>query len=148
MKKLWMVIAVVAVMLIGATVAFAAAAKTPAEIVAGLTGKTAAQAQEARQDGKSYGAQAAEANKLEAFKTERLEQYKLMLDEAVKEKRITQEKADTLYKNMQSRMAGCTGNGNGSGKGQGSGNGQGNGLGRGRGMGMAGNNADCANCGH
>lgn len=142
MKKLFIVIAVAAVMLVGATVAFAAAAKTPAEIVSGLTGKTVEQAQDARQAGKTYGAQAAEANKLAEFKAQRLEQYKIALDEAVKAKNLTQAEADKLYENMKARMASCTGNGTGAGRG--AGNGMGRGMGRGNGMGRMG--GGCGSC--
>ena len=144
MKKLFVVIAIVAVMLIGATVAYAATtAKTPAEIVSGLTGKTVEQVVDARQDGKTYGAQAADSNKLDEFKDQRLEQYKLALDEAVKEKRLTQAEADKLYENMKSRMAVCTGNGTGTGTRNGLGNGR-KGAGMGYGMGRMGGN--CGNC--
>lgn len=146
MKKLLIVITLAAIMLIGATVAYAAAAaKTPAEIISGLTGNTVEQVQEARQDGKTYGAQAVEANKLDEFKAQRLEQYKLALDEAVKEKRLTQPEADKLYETMKSRMDNCTGNGNGCGQGNGCGNGGRQGFGRGNGMGKMGGNCIAAN---
>jgi len=146
MKKLFVVIAVVVVMSIGATVALAATpAKAPAEIVSDLTGKTVDQVTEAREDGKTYGAQAAEADKLQEFKNERLAQYEIALDEAVQENRITQAEADELYETMGSRMDSCTGNGDGAGSNGGCGLGgmmrgsnRGNGLGR-----MSGN---CGNC--
>lgn len=145
MKKLMVIIAVVAVMLIGTTVALAAtAAKTPAEIASGLTGKTVEQVTDARKAGKTYGAQAADAGKLEAFKQERLAQYKLALDEAVKEKRLTQAEADKPYDAMKARMENCTGNGTGmcAGNGCGLGNGA-RGTGRGMGMGRAGGCGGC-----
>ena len=146
MKKLFVVIAVVVVLLIGATAALAATpAKTPAEIVAELTGKTVEQVSEARDSGKTYGAQAAEANKLQEFKDERLAQYETALEEAVKENRITQAEADELYETMKSRMDSCTGDGAGAGSMNGCGLGgmmrgsnRGNGPGR-----MSGN---CGNC--
>ena len=117
MKKTIIMVVMAAVLLAGsATVAFAADGwKTPAEIVAVLTGKTVDQAQADRQDGKSYGAQAAAADKLDEFTAERLAQYKLRLDEAVKDGRLTQAEADKLYDAMKTRMAACTGNGTGMG---------------------------------
>lgn len=145
MKKIIVIIAIVAVMLIGSTVALAAtAAKTPPEIVSDLTGKTVEQVTDARQDGKTYGAQAADAGKLEAFKQERLAQYKLALDAAVKEKRLTQAEADKLYDAMKARMETCTGNGTGMGAGNGCGLGNGA-RGQGRGMGL-GRTGGCGNC--
>jgi hypothetical protein len=145
MKRLFVIIAAVVVMSIGAVALAATPAKTPAEIVADLTGKTVDQVIEAREDGKTYGAQAAEADKLQEFKDERLAQYEIALDEAVQENRITQAEADELYETMESRMDSCTGNGAGAGSNNGCGLGNmmrgsngGNGLGR--------MNGSCENC--
>lgn len=139
MKKTIAIIALAAVLLVGsATVALAADGwKTPAEIVSGLTGKTVDQVQDDRQDGVTYGAQAAAAGKLDQFQDERLAQYKLRLDEYVKAGRLTQAEADKLYNAMKTRMEACdgTGTGNGLGCGLGTGNGLGQGGGFGRGMG-------------
>lgn len=139
MKKTVFIITIIAaVMLVGAAVAFAAGVfKTPAEIVSDLTGKTVDDVIKARESGETYGEQAAEAGKLEEFKTERLAQYKLALDEAVKEGRVTAEKAALLYDAMEQRMEACTGNGAGLCAGNGRGSGM-NGLGRG--------NGTCGNC--
>jgi hypothetical protein len=135
MKKLLITISVLVIMLAGATVAFAAAApKTPAEIVSDLTGKSVEQVTEARQSGQTYGNQAAETKKLAEFKDARLDQFKLALDEAVKEKRITQTEADARYQAMESRMENCTGNGSGQGAGNGGGLGS-NARGLGKGYG-------------
>ncbi len=138
MKKTVIIITIAAVMLIGATVAFALGAfKTPAEIVSDLTGKSIDDVTEARANGITYGAQAAAAGKLDEFKAERLAQYKQALDEAVKEGRITQEEADRLYTAMEQRMEACDGTGSGiCGFGK---NGSGRGLGMGRGNGACGN---------
>jgi len=156
MKKFWMILAVVLVLATGVTVAFAAtAAKTPAEIISGLTRKTETQVTEARQARKTYGAQAAEAGKLDEFKKERLAQYKLALDEAVKEKRITQAEADKLYDAMKARLDACTGNGTGRVNGgcglgnggmRGLGQGNGTGLGCGNRIGRGPGNGGCGNC--
>ena len=146
MKKTIVIVALAAVLLVGsATVALAADGwKTPAEIVAGITGKTVDQVEDARQDGVTYGAQAAAAGKLDQFQDERLAQYKLRLDELVKAGRLTQAEADKLYDAMKTRMSACDGNGAGAGNGLGCGLGKGNGMGQGGGFGRGmGNGAGC-----
>lgn len=150
MKKTALIITLAAVLLVGAvTVAFAAADwKTPAEILAAITGKTADEVQAARAAGQSYGEQAAAAGKLAAFNGERLAQYKLRLDEAVKDGRITQAEADRLYAAMKTRVEACDGTcdstNKGAGCGLGAGRGQGNGLGMGRRA--LGDRAACTGC--
>lgn len=149
MKKSVFFITILVVMLVSATVAFAAdAIKTPAQIVSDLTGKPIDEVTEARENGETYGKQAADAGKLDEFKAERLAQYKLALDQAVKEGRITQERADQLYANMQQRMEACTGTGEGAGLGGRNANGLGGfGMnGQGRGFGMGRQNGACGNC--
>ncbi len=145
MKKITVLIAVIAVMLAGATVALASDVfKTPAEIVSDITGKPVDEVTQARNEGVTYGAQAAAAGKLEEFKDSRLEQYKLRLDEAVKAGRITKAESDSAYAAMQARMAECDGNGSGAGCGlrmglkNGRGAGAGNGMGRGSVIGRGG----------
>ncbi len=135
MKKLMIVVVVLAVLAVGTTAALAAGeVQTPAEIVSDLTGQPLDDVTDAREAGETYGAQAADAGKLDEFKKARLEQYKLALDEAVKEGRITQAQADELYAAMEARMEACTGDGIGAGCGLG--NGAGGGLGRGNGAGQ------------
>jgi hypothetical protein len=122
LKKITVLITVIAVMLAGATVALASDVfKTPAEIVSDITGKPVDEVTQARSEGVTYGAQAAAAGKLEEFKDERLEQYKLRLDEAVKAGRITQEEADKLFAAMHARITECDGVGSGAGCGLGRG---------------------------
>jgi hypothetical protein len=135
MKKILVSVVVVAIVLIAvAAVALAAVdARTPAEIVAGLTGKSVDEVTAAREDGQTYGAQAAAAGQLESFQTARLEQYKLRLDEAVKNGQITQTRADELYAAMKTRIEACEGDG--SGLGNGARGGLGMGLGQGQGQG-------------
>ena len=150
MKKTVIFVVILAVMLVGATVALAAdAIKTPAEIVSDLTGEPVEDVTEARANGETYGEQAADAGKLDEFKAERLAQYKLALDQAVKDGRITQERADQLYAAMEQRMEACTGTGEGAGLCGGNGNAAGgfgiNGQGRGLGMGRQ-NGAACGSC--
>lgn len=125
-KKPLIALSILVVMIISlSSVAFAAGiVKTPAEIVAGLTGKTVDQVTVDRQNGTTYGAQAKAAGQLEAFQDQRLEQYKITLDEAVKNKEMTQSQADELYANMKLRLESCDGTGTGSGfsNGRGAGN--------------------------
>jgi hypothetical protein len=125
------------VLVIGATsiTAFAASKySSPAEAVAGLTGKTTASVIQEKQDtGKSYGAIAAEAGKLEEFKKERLQIVKDNLAKRVADGTITQARADEIIKAVEERQAVCDGTGTG-----GAGCGMGAGLGRGNGRGCGG----------
>lgn len=142
MKKSVFFITILVVMLVGATVAFAAdALQTPAQIVSELTDKPVDEVTEARENGDTYGEQAADAGKLDEFKAERFAQYKLGLDQAVKEGRITQERADQLYADMKLRMEACTGDGAGICGNGGGGFGK---NGQGRGFGMGRQNGACA----
>lgn len=137
-NKLFLLISIVTVLLIGiASVSYAATAyNSPAEIIAGLTGKSVDQAAADRQAGTSFGAQAVEAGKLAEFKAARLDLYKQNLDQAVADNRVSQADADKLFEAMQQRLADCTGDGVGQGAGCGMGKGSGDGLGLGsRGMG-------------
>jgi hypothetical protein len=157
-NKVLLMTAIVTVLVLGlATVSFAATDwKTPAEILAGLTGQSVEAVQQARSEGAPYGAQAAEADKLEAFRAERLEQLKDRLDQAVEDGQLTRDEADEKLAAIEARSANCDGSGeyqgegglrlgrmgNGAG-GRGNGNGTGNGsrgaMG-GRGTGQAGAN--------
>lgn len=157
-RKVVLMTAIVAVLVLGlASVSFAATDwKSPAEILAGLTGKSVEAVQEARSAGTPYGAQAADADKLEAFRAERLEMIKDRLDQAVADGLLTREEADDKLAAIEARSAACDGTGefqgegglrlgrmgNGTGaRGNGSGNGNGNrGAMGGRGAGQAGAN--------
>jgi len=143
MKKTKKFIAVlVTVGVIGAAgAAYAATYKTPAEIVSGLTGKTVGQLYTERAAGKTYGAIANEAGKLDEFKVQMLEQRKAALDQRVKDGSLTQEQADQIYNNIKANQTACDGTGNaGIGRKYGAGFGQGSGFGkgmnRGQGAGM------------
>lgn len=117
-----------------AGVAYAAAVKTPAEITSELTGKTVEELSSERAVGKTYGTIANEAGKLEEFKAQMLEQKKAILDQRVKDGRLTQEQADEIYNSMKNNQAACDGTGSaGMGKRSGAGFGQGNGMGKGQG---------------
>jgi len=137
LKKMLVVAIVVGLMGAAGAAYAAAAAKTTAEIVSDLTGKTTSELYQERSAGKTYGAIANEAGQLEQFKAQMLEQKKIILDQRVSEGRLTQEQADNIYKTIQSRQANCDGTGNagmcgnyGAGFGKGQGMGLGNGMGR------------------
>ena len=148
-KKLLMVFTVIAA-LGTASAAYAATAQTPAEIAAGLTGKSVQALYQERVDGKTYGTIANEAGKLEEFKTQMLAQKKIILDQRVADGKLTQEKADTIYNAMQSNQANCDGTGDariGKNAGAGFGQGQGNRMGNGQGAGVGScNGSGAGNC--
>jgi hypothetical protein len=141
-------LAIAVVSTLSSSIVFAAVTtKSPADITAGLTGKTAAQVIEERASGKTYGTIAKEAGKLEEFKTESLIQKKAILDQRVAEGKLTKEKADEIYNALKTNQENCDGAGGGSigkmngvgfgqgqGMGKGKGSGQGNGMGQGAGM--------------
>ena len=140
-KKLAVLAAIVAVIMVGAvSAAFAATEwKTPADILAGITGKSVEEIQARRQEGVSYGAQAVEDGELEAFKAARSEFMKERLAEAVEAGDLTQEEADERLAAMETRQESCTGDGTGAGSGLGGmRQGRGDGTGAGRGFGMGG----------
>ncbi len=153
-------IVVLAVSVISITAFAASAYKTPAQAVAGLTGKTEESviAQKV-ETGKTYGTLASEAGKLEEFKDEMLEIREDALAAKVEAGTMTQEKADEILAAIKENQANCDGtgskrigqkagagfgsmNGQGQGQGQGKGNGQGQGGGMGQGRGQ-GNNGVC-----
>lgn len=133
--------AVVLALALTSLTAFAASEyKTPAELVAGITGRTKESVIEERTDtGKTFGAMAAEAGKLEEFRAEVLEAKKARLAQQVAEGKITQERADIILERLESNQANCDGTGNGQiGRKMGAkfgshGKGSGNGLGMGQG---------------
>ena len=135
-KKLLTVFTVIAVLGAGSA-AYAATTKTPAEIAAGLTGKSVETLYQERAAGQTYGAIANEAGKLEEFKNQMLEQKKIILEQRVTDGKLTQEQSDAIYNNMKNNQANCDGTGNARmGKNAGLGLGQGNGMGKGQRNGM------------
>lgn len=140
LKKFTIVGAAVLTLSAMAVTAFAASDyKSPADIVAGLTGKTVETVTAERVDSdKTYGTLATEADKLEEFKSEMLENKKALLNDRVAEGRITQERADEIMEAIENNQANCDGSGSGRGscgigQGQGVEFGAGNGGGRGAG---------------
>ncbi|MGH4123577.1 MAG: hypothetical protein ACREV6_11690 [Clostridium sp.] len=141
-KKMVLSLAVVSVL--STSVVFGVVAtQTPADIASGLTGKTVEEVTKERASGKTYGTIASEAGKLDEFKTESLKQKKAVLDQRVKDGKLTQAAADEIYNSIVTSQANCDGTGNASmGKMKGAGVGQGKGQGMGKGSGQ-GNGAGC-----
>lgn len=108
-KKIIAVVIAVGVISAFSIAAFAVSALTPAEIISNLTGKTAAQVSELREQGKTYGTIASDAGKLDEFKDQMLEQKKAVLDQRVADGKLTQQQADTIYNNIKENQANCTG---------------------------------------
>lgn len=151
LKKLVAVVAMVGV-LGSAAVVFAATVKSPAEIAAGLTGKSVEEVNKDRAAGKTYGTIAKDAGKLDQFKAQMLEQKKALLDQRVKDGTLTKERADEIYNAIKANQAVCDGTGNakigrqkgagfgsggcglGTGEGRGQGQGKGGRMGMGRGI--------------
>ncbi|MBU3190832.1 hypothetical protein K9O30_16370 [Clostridium bowmanii] len=141
-KKVVLSIAVVSVL--STSVVFGVVAtKSPADITAGLTGKTVEEVAKERTSGKTYGTIASEAGKLDEFKAESLKQKKVILDQRVKDGNLTQAEADKIYNDIKTNQLTCDGagsvgigkmNGTGFGKGQGRGKGMGRGMGQGSGQ--------------
>jgi len=152
MKKSRKLIAVVAIVGIMATAgtAFAATVSSPAEIVSRLTGISVEDLYVQRSAGTTYGTIAKDAGKLDEFQVLMLEQKKIILDQRVADKVMTQAQADEIYNDIKENQATCDGTGtdrigqnsgmmgfgNGDRDGVGFGNGLRNGTGNGAGMGM------------
>jgi hypothetical protein len=120
----------IAVSTTGITAFAVSAYKTPAEAVAGVTGKTVSDVITQREEtGKTYGTIASEAGKLDEFKTARLEIMKDNVDARVTSGTLTQEQADEIYNNMKENQVNCDGTGNLAGN-QNKVNGSGNGSGK------------------
>lgn len=149
-------ITAISVISIGSAVtASAAEHRTPADIVASLTGKAVANViQERSETGKTFGMLAAEAGKLEEFKSEMLAAKEEVLNENVENGVISPDQADEILNTIEANQAVCDGTGNGaglgcvygSGAGNGPGCGYGNGAGNGNGCGYgngAGNGPGC-----
>jgi hypothetical protein len=125
------------IMTLGATstTAFASTAySTPAEALAGLTGRSVeAVTAERYESRKSYGTLASQAGKLEEFRAEVLEIKKGILTDRVEAGLITQERADEILGAIEQNQTLCDGSGTG-GVGQELGAGFGAAQGNGKGM--------------
>jgi len=147
MKKIKRFIMVGAmVMVVGATTVTAFAASsygTPAEALAGLTGKTVEDViAERAETGKTYGTLANDAGKLEEYQAEMLQIKKDVLAEKVAAGLMTQERADEITAAIEKNQTNCDGTGTagiGQGMGAGFGSMRGNGQGS-QGFGQCGGN--------
>lgn len=112
-KKLIIVGAVVTMVGAASVTAFAASSySTPAEAVAGLTGRTLEDVTSERYEtGKTYGTIANDAGKLDEFQTEMLQAKKDILASRVEAGSITQERADEIIAVVENNQATCDGTG-------------------------------------
>lgn len=128
MKKFKSIIFMVAVLLIfqaGSMPAMAASGKTPADIVAKLTGRSVEDVIQERMDtGKTYGRIAKDSGKLNEFKNQCLELKVKILKENVKDGLLSQAEADSIIAAIKANQALCDGSGYGCGKNQGYGKGK------------------------
>ncbi len=117
------------IMMLGVTSVGAFAASgygSPAEAVAGLTGKSVDTVIEEKQaSGKTYGALANEAGVLDEFQSEMQEMKEAALQNRVENGTMTQERADAIMERAQERQADCDGTCDGNGEGNGNGSGDG-----------------------
>ena len=113
-KKYFIGCAASMVLVAASITAFAAPnCKTPAEVVAGITGRPVESVmEEKKEQNKSYGTIASEAGKLEEFKEEMLEVKKENLTAKVEAGTITQEQADATIQKLEENQAVCDGTGN------------------------------------
>ena len=146
-KKLIMVGAVVTMVGAASVTAFAASSySTATEAAAGLTSRTIEDVTAERYEtGKTYGAIADDAGKLEEFQAEMLQIKKDILADRVEAGLMTQERADAIITAIEENQSTCDGTGSlgigqrmGAGFGKMNGNGQGTGQGQGYGQGMRG----------
>lgn len=127
----------------GSAAAFATSQySTPAEAVAGLTGRQVQSIIDERvQTGKTYGTMADDAGVLNEFKAEMLEMKKDTLATRVAAGKITQDQADTIITKITSNQALCDGKGSGCGSHR-------SGYGAGAGFGQGWGNKDGRQAGH
>ena len=135
-KFLTVGVAVLILSALSVTALAAAAYGSPAEAVAGLTGRTLDDViAEKSETGKTYGQLADDAGVLDEFKAALLEMKKDILAAKVAEGKLTQEQADEILAAIAENQANCDGTGGGKvGQGYGAGFGaNGGGLGNGNG---------------
>ncbi|WP_051196264.1 hypothetical protein [Clostridium cadaveris] len=85
---------------------------SPAEVVAGLTGRSVESIRDERKEtGKTCGTIAKEAGVIEEFKSAKLEVVRERLKEKVSSGSMTQEEADKIVNEIQERQKNCDGSG-------------------------------------
>lgn len=125
-KKLIIVVTALGVLGTAGTVFAATTFKTPAEITSQVTGQTVEAVTQERATGKTFGAIADEAGKLDEFTSQMLERRKTILEQQVTDGKLTQEQADATYNSIKNNQLTCDAAGMGQG---------------GRGYGMRGGNS-------
>ncbi len=115
LKKIALIGAVVLIVSAASMTALAASSyNTPAEIVAGLTGKSVESVTaEKTETDVTYGALAGEYGVLDQFKSQMLQQKKAYLAERVAAGTMTQERADAIIAAREANQANCDGTRNG-----------------------------------
>lgn len=135
MKKIKLTIALLAAALTisaGAMTSMAASYQSPAEVVAGLTGKSVEEVVKERdKTGKSYGMMADEAGKLDEFKTQCLSIREDLLNDSVEKGTLSQKEADDILASIKAHQQVCDGSGYGYGHSASCGSGYGRGHGYG-----------------
>ncbi|HHT77734.1 MAG TPA: hypothetical protein GXZ67_07625 [Clostridiaceae bacterium] len=132
----------------GTAVVAASGNETPTDIIASLTGRSQEEVQAEKQERDvTYGAMAAEAGELEAFRSEMVELRDAQIQARVDEGTMSPEEAEQLRARISQNIENCDGTGNATGqkaggmfgnKGQGSGEGLGQGGANGSGKGAKG----------
>lgn len=121
-NKILIIGLVLLIILATSTTAFAFSGRTPAEIVAGLKGKSTEEVAQIRyESGKSYGQIAYEADEdvWKEFREEMFENRKAFIEERVKDGTLTREEADEILENIELMQEYCLGAGGGYGMGRG-----------------------------
>lgn len=115
LKKLAFMGAVVLVVGVTSITALAASSyHSPAEIVAGLTGKSAESVTaEKMETGDTYGSLADKYGVLDQFRAQMLEEKRTYLNERVADGTMTQERADAIITSMENHQADCDGTSSG-----------------------------------
>lgn len=145
MKKIKCIILMTALLLIfqaGPVFTMAAVNKTPAGIVAELTGRSIDDIIKERMDtGKTYGRIAKESGKLKEFQAECLKLKEAILKKDVSNGLLSQAEADSILAAIKANQAVCDGNGRGQNQGYGRCGNKGYGCGRNQGYGRGCNGA-------
>ncbi|NLL91181.1 MAG: hypothetical protein GX222_02030 [Ruminococcaceae bacterium] len=117
MKKIKTITISIAVLLMVSILSFTTLAaptyNSPAEAVAGLSGKSQEEVLNERNAGKTYGNMAKDAGKLEEFKKEMMETKRARLEESVTNGKMTREQADAILERLRLRLENCDGTGTG-----------------------------------
>ncbi|NMA68078.1 MAG: DUF2680 domain-containing protein [Desulfitobacterium sp.] len=128
MRKVFISILMVALLLVGATSVIAATYKSPAEIYADLKGVTVEDAYNERATTKNTFGQLAERDDLlDEYKSEMLENRKNILQDRVAKGELTPEQADAILERFKENQALCEPGSYGYGMGYGNYYGKGNG---------------------